>query len=428
MSDCPVKIDLIYDNENIGDSLTKVNQNFTKILSGACLIEQQLENMVNIRTFFYYGPNAPTESEATWSTSQLGENSSSRPSASAIESFVNSPSQVNLPAISEVGDIAYVVYQKTGWLTQSQLHDRDGTGSLPFQRTVRRKVVRRIGICWVAREVYNYYSPKWQIFRDWLHKDGPSWLLKLYTAKGEQFAKFIANKPFIKKIIRSVMDNVVPDKLTEYSYVTTPNGPVRIEDLKVGDKIIGFVSKTGELKEHKVRKITQPKTKMTIRFVHEFGEFLVNRDQWLYSENGRIGENKKYVEAKKMNKNDFVMLECGTKSKILSVETLEIDYVLPVLEIDEVHNYIINGVKVHNGGRGGGTRTTYEPYVETYYVGYSWSTKITDTYNFYSPTFVIYRLTYNGTSYVMDSGFPKFTQASTASTNLWKNPELWTTY
>lgn len=426
MSDCPVKIDLIYDDENIGDSLAKVNQNFTKILSGACLIEQQLESIVNTRTFFYYGPNAPTESEATWAGQPA--DSTSRPSDTTIQNFVNN--ELNIPAISEVGDIAYVVYQKTGWLTQTQLHDREGTGKLPFQRTVTRKVVRRIGIaCWVAREVYNRYSPKWQIFRDWLYKNAPDWLLKLYIAKGEQFAIYIANKPFIKKIIRSFMDKIVPDELTEYSYVTTPNGPVRIENLKVGDKIIGFIPKTGELKEHVIRKISQPKTKMTIRLVHEFGEFLVNRDQWLYSENGRIGENKKYIEAKKVNKNDFVILECGTKSKILSVETLETGYVLPVLEIDEVHNYIINGVKVHNGGgRGGGTRTTYESYVETYYVGYSWSTRITDTYNFYSPTFVIYRLTYNGISYVMDSGYPKFTQASTASTNLWKNPELWTTY
>jgi len=428
MSDCPVKIDLIYDDENIGDSLTKVNQNFTNILSGACLIEQQLENMVNIRTFFYYGPNAPTESEATWSISQPGENSSSRPALSTIEKFVNN--DLDIPAISEEGDIAYVIYQKTGWLTQTQVHDREGTGELPFQRTVRRKVVRRIGICWVAREVYNYYSPKWQIFRDWLHKDGPNWLLKLYTAKGEHFAKFISNKPFIKNIIRSFMDKVVSDDpLINYSYISTPTGPVRIEDLKAGDIVISFTPKTGELKEHKIRKITQPKTKTSIRFVHEFGEFLVNRDQWLYSENGRIGENKKYVEAKKLNKNDFVILECGTKSKIRFIETLDTDYFLPVLEIDDVHNYIINGVRVHNGGGGGGgTRTTYEPYVETYYVGYSWTTKIADTYEFYSPTFIIYRLTYNGGSYITDSGFPKFTQASTASTNLWKNPELWTTY
>jgi hypothetical protein len=226
------------------------------------------------------------------------------------------------------------------------------------------------------------------------------------------------------------MDKVVSDDiLINYSYISTPTGPVRIEDLKAGDTIIGFVPKTGKLKEHKIKKITQSKTKTLIRIIHEFGEVIVNREHWLYSENGRIGENKKYIEAKKINKNDFVILECGAKSKIFSVETLDSDYTLPVLEVEDVHNYIVNGVRVHNGGGGGGgTRTTYEPYVETYYVGYSWSTKIDDTYNFYAPTFVIYRLTYNGTSYIGDSGFPKFTQASTASTNLWKNPELWTTY
>jgi hypothetical protein len=438
MSNCPVNIDLIYDDENIGDSLNKINKNFTNILSGACLIEQQLDNMVNIRTFFYYGPNAPTESEATWAGAQT--DAISRPSSATIEAFLNNNTTgpmpgLGLPAISEIGDIAYVIYQRTGWLTQTQLHDRSGTGSLPFQRTVRRRVVRSIGIgggkCWVAREIYNHYNPKWQIFREWLYTKSPQWLQDLYTNKGEQFAKYISNKPTLKTVIRKLMDSIVPnDKLIEYSYVSTPQGPVRIEDIRVGDTILGFVPKTGEVGEYKVKKITKPTKKTLIRIVHEYGELVVNRNQWLYSETGRIGENKKYIEAKKIAKNDQVILECGTRSKVISVETFESDYTLPVLEVDDVYNYILNGIRVHNGGGGGGggSRVTYEPFVETYYVGYSWSTRITDTYNFYAPTFVIYRLTYNGTAYIMDSGYPKFTQASTASTELWNRPELWTTY
>lgn len=436
MSDCPIKVEAIYDDENIGDSLTKINQNFTNILSGACLIEQQLDKMVSIRTFFYYGPNAPTESEATWS---VQPDSVSRPSAATIEAFVNNGPDatfpgLNLPSISEAGDIAYVIYQKTGWLSQTQVHDRSGSGALPFQRTVRRRVVRSIGIgggkCWVAREVYNNYNPKWQIFREWLYKDGPAWLQKLYTKKGEQFARYISNKNTLKKITRKFMDYIVPNTgLERFSYISTPEGPVRIESLKEGDIVTGFIPKTGELGNYKIRKIKQPKNKTLIRIVHEHGELVVNRSQWLYAKNGRIGENKKYIEAKKIDKNDFVILECGAESKILNVEVIESDYVLPVLEIDDVHNYIINGVRVHNGGGGGGgQRVTFEPFVETYYVGYSWSTKISDTYNYYAPTFVIYRLTYNGTAYIMDSGFPKFTQASTASTELWNRPELWTTY
>jgi hypothetical protein len=46
----------------------------------------------------------------------------SRPSNMTIEAFVNSPSQLNVPSISNVGDISYVVYQKTGF-----------TGSNPTQ-------------------------------------------------------------------------------------------------------------------------------------------------------------------------------------------------------------------------------------------------------------------------------------------------------
>ena len=78
------------------------------------------------------------------------------------------------------------------------------------------------------------------------------------------------------------------------------------------------------------------------------------------------------------------------------------------------------------------TRVVYDKYivaeVVTYYAGYKWSININDTYNLQSPTFVVYRLTHDGTSYSVDSGFPKFTKASTDSTLNWNNPASWNTY
>lgn len=56
----------------------------------------------------------------------------------------------------------------------------------------------------------------------------------------------------------------------------------------------------------------------------------------------------------------------------------------------------------------------------------SWRINFDDQYNTYSPVFIIWKLIFNNQKYVVQSGFPKFTQAETFSTNLWRNPELWT--
>jgi hypothetical protein len=42
--------------------------------------------------------------------------------------------------------------------------------------------------------------------------------------------------------------------------------------------------------------------------------------------------------------------------------------------------------------------------------------------------FIIWKLTYNGSLYKTDSGFPKFSQAETLSTPNWNNPLAWSQY
>jgi hypothetical protein len=46
----------------------------------------------------------------------MADNQVSRPSDMTIQAFVNSSTELNLPAISKPNDVAYVVYQKTGFL------------------------------------------------------------------------------------------------------------------------------------------------------------------------------------------------------------------------------------------------------------------------------------------------------------------------
>lgn len=65
------------------------------------------------------------------------------------------------------------------------------------------------GMCWVAREVYGEENPKWLKFREWLTTKADSDLLDAYTEHGEEFAKFISDKPKLKQLVKAWMDSKI---------------------------------------------------------------------------------------------------------------------------------------------------------------------------------------------------------------------------
>jgi hypothetical protein len=132
MSKC-ANIQFISQNEYIGDSLPKINTNFQLLTGVACNLQNLLDERVNIRTFFYYGPNTPigTVEEFNINDSNFEQqNVEARPSYATIQRFINT--EINLPTISENGDIAWVIYQRTGWRNLTQEYTRSGSGSIPF--------------------------------------------------------------------------------------------------------------------------------------------------------------------------------------------------------------------------------------------------------------------------------------------------------
>lgn len=144
MSSCTTNIKPISDSEYIGESLATINNNFTLLRNAACNLENRINSGVNARTFFYYGPNSATD---PYSGVQNGV--ASIPSYTTIENFVNSSSLLNLPAITQVGDIAYVVYQKTGWYQpQTKSYVRTSSGNVTFttQEYYTYTVTVKIGI------------------------------------------------------------------------------------------------------------------------------------------------------------------------------------------------------------------------------------------------------------------------------------------
>lgn len=144
MSSCTTNIRPISETEYIGESLPTINRNFTLLRDAACNIEERINNIANVRTFFYYGPNSATD---PYSGMQSGI--PSIPSFTTIENFVNNSNQLNLPAITQINDIAYVVYQKTGWFqpqTKTYVQNVGGNVTFTTQEYYTYTVTVKIGI------------------------------------------------------------------------------------------------------------------------------------------------------------------------------------------------------------------------------------------------------------------------------------------
>ena len=124
MARCPRYITPISNTENVGDSLVKINNNFWNLKEALCGIIKTLDDTVQVRTFFYYGPNSSSDS-----TSGMQNNIASRPSNTTIENFVNN--ELSLPSMSDIDDIAYVIFQKTGFLIQEAVRLTSGTVNVP---------------------------------------------------------------------------------------------------------------------------------------------------------------------------------------------------------------------------------------------------------------------------------------------------------
>lgn len=110
MALCDNIIQTIENTECLTDSLAKINSNFTNLQTTYCSLKTLFDQNIQVRTFFYYGPNSDVDAR-----SGMNNEKASRPSPEVITAFVNSPTQLNLPAISKLNDIAYVIYQKTGF-------------------------------------------------------------------------------------------------------------------------------------------------------------------------------------------------------------------------------------------------------------------------------------------------------------------------
>lgn len=150
MPACDLNLEKIDVSECLAESLPKLNNNFNSLEQVVCDLKQRVDKLVNVRTFFYYGPNGQNNP-----TSGMDNNNTTRPSNQTIEAFVNSPTQLALPSISFPDDIAYVVYQKTGYFTT------DTTKSAPEALEITNLLPASI----INRSVVNTFAPIFVIWK-----------------------------------------------------------------------------------------------------------------------------------------------------------------------------------------------------------------------------------------------------------------------
>lgn len=69
-----------------------------------------------------------------------------------------------------------------------------------------------IDTCWIAREVYGIEDGKWLEFRSWLLNSASDLIRNSYIKYGQTIAKFIKNKPILKRIIKIWMNSKINAK------------------------------------------------------------------------------------------------------------------------------------------------------------------------------------------------------------------------
>jgi hypothetical protein len=163
---CSKYVAPIRNSERLGNSLIKINNNFANLQSAYCDLLDDILRIVQIRTFFYYGPNSHIDP-----TSNMRNNQASYPNNNTILNFVNSTSQLNLPTISRPNDVAYVIYQKTGFYSRSAAQKYSDTLTVNTASNIASEKIKYVTYTDLdalegrTPDTYNVFSPVFVVWR-----------------------------------------------------------------------------------------------------------------------------------------------------------------------------------------------------------------------------------------------------------------------
>jgi hypothetical protein len=144
----------IRNTERIGDSLIKINNNFENLKTALCEVETKFDSTVTTRTFFYYGPNSSVDPY-----SSMDNGKATFPSNATIARFCNDVNQLNLTVVSKRNDEAYVIYQKTGYISQTAIRNTSGYYPVVGPPRTIAQISRPASAPQTSWQYYNVQSP-----------------------------------------------------------------------------------------------------------------------------------------------------------------------------------------------------------------------------------------------------------------------------
>jgi hypothetical protein len=136
--------------------------------------------------------------------------------------------------------------------------------------------------------------------------------------------------------------------------ISTPSGQKEIQNMHTGDSVYGFNSETGEIIisvviETMQHSSSEENASPLIVIIHEKGTLTLTTNHPVYKKGNTSKEGfQNFENAGNLIGGDVLITESGEEVKILSIEKgPAYDYVYNI-EVDKVHTYNAEGLRVHN--------------------------------------------------------------------------------
>lgn len=170
--------------------------------------------------------------------------------------------------------------------------------------------------------------------------------------------------------------------------VSTPHGLKPIEDIQIGDEVYAYdagirwglkdptpifdskpeVRKVIDTAKHIFADEISPSP--LVKVIYEGGELIATGSHEIQSSSRQTeGSDPGFVRAHELQPGDIIYNEEGQEVVVTTVEYIGDYSVVYNLEVEELHTYIANGIRVHNGGTTTTTTTKKYSSTTTYSVG-----------------------------------------------------------
>lgn len=149
--------------------------------------------------------------------------------------------------------------------------------------------------------------------------------------------------------------------------ILTTTGNVKVEDIKEGDRVIGFDPLTGKRSENTVIK-KQSMTKKFYNDQHEEFEYFLINGKFKFFSGQSLFVNSKIAHASEINQGDTLYRRFGPDILVRDIKKIKGEQSWVRFEISGDRSYILDNIAVHNATRfwvGGGSSTNWSATANT---------------------------------------------------------------